>query len=299
MSASPLTKEALAGIIDKLLASREEQAAAAARRPAPRAASPGAYPGMGPASPRGAGAGAASDDAALWEEATAMLRGELIRLGREAAAKMEASRAARCWARRPPLRPAAARCWRPARRAVGGGACCALHSFNHPRLRRGQPLPSRPCPHLLQENERLRSEVGELKTARFSAEAMAARLEEMNALSIRVSGVEADDQCASFGGWWMLDLAWGRRTRCPSGRAAGAGTSVRLLARRKPKPSSWSRFARPRPAGPLPSARTHSPTLTHPLQVASLKLELAALKAEQDEREDALLGQVRGRGGWC
>lgn len=55
---------------------------------------------------------------------------------------------------------------------------CNPGSLAHP-----PPSLSRTC---VQENERLRSEVGELKTARFSAEAMATRLEEMNALSIRV-----------------------------------------------------------------------------------------------------------------
>lgn len=44
----------------------------------------------------------------------------------------------------------------------------------------------------LQENERLRSEVGELKTARLSASAMAARLEEMNTLSIRVASLKME-----------------------------------------------------------------------------------------------------------
>lgn len=44
----------------------------------------------------------------------------------------------------------------------------------------------------MEENERLRNEVGELKTARLSAEATAARLEEMNALSIRVASLKLE-----------------------------------------------------------------------------------------------------------
>lgn len=100
-----LTQEGLAAIIDKLLASREEQQAAAiARHPARGGASSfgiGAVPGLGgpgPASPLPAAGNDSDDgsacsggrnDTALWEEATAMLRGELVRLGREAAAKME------------------------------------------------------------------------------------------------------------------------------------------------------------------------------------------------------------------
>ena len=109
--ATPLTKEALANIIDKLLQSREEQreaaaaaATAAQRHPAPRmspsgglAAFVGGEPlasptfGAGPASDDGSTGGSVGrrNDTALWEEATAMLRGELIRLGREAAQKME------------------------------------------------------------------------------------------------------------------------------------------------------------------------------------------------------------------
>eukprot|EP00887_Chlorella_sp_A99_P001995 scaffold18.g1995.t1 len=44
----------------------------------------------------------------------------------------------------------------------------------------------------MEENEKLRSEVGELKTARFTAEAMATRLEEMNALSMQVAGLKME-----------------------------------------------------------------------------------------------------------
>ena len=109
--ATPLTKEALANIIDKLLQSREEQREAAAaaatgaqRRPAPRMSPSGGLAafvgGEMPASPTsaaaasddgstGGGSVGGRNDTALWEEATAMLRGELIRLGREAAQKME------------------------------------------------------------------------------------------------------------------------------------------------------------------------------------------------------------------
>ncbi|KAL4447188.1 hypothetical protein ABPG77_007221 [Micractinium sp. CCAP 211/92] len=138
-TATALTKEALAEVIDKLLESREQQAVRA-RAKGKSMKRPG-MPGLdtSPGSPGGGGGeagqeGAGSegrDDTALWEEATAMLRGELIRLGQEAAQKME-------------------------------------------------------------ENERLRNEVGELKTARLSAEATAARLEEMNALSIRVASLKLE-----------------------------------------------------------------------------------------------------------
>lgn len=101
-----LTQEALAGIIDKLVQSREEQHAQRAQQAGRRAARPGATAGAAPfpylsSSPGGSSAGqgggsedggssvGARNDSALWEEATSMLRAELIRLGREAAAKME------------------------------------------------------------------------------------------------------------------------------------------------------------------------------------------------------------------
>lgn len=50
--------------------------------------SPGS-PGSGGEACSEGGGGEGRDDSALWEEATAMLRGELIRLGQEAAQKME------------------------------------------------------------------------------------------------------------------------------------------------------------------------------------------------------------------
>ena len=138
---------------------------------------------------------------------------------------------------------------------------------------------------------------------------MAARLEEMNALSIRVRGGRFGSELQS-----SLVVSWGCGMAAwlsleGDERAAHPGAQQAPELRRR----CW-RAASPSPAPGLalralallarsPSARTHSPALARPpappLQVASLKLELAALKAEQDEREDALLGQVRGRGGWC
>ncbi|PSC72868.1 hypothetical protein C2E20_3926 [Micractinium conductrix] len=139
-AAGGLTKEALAEVIDRLIDSREQQA----RRRSGKAVGRGAaargvaYSGAAAALgghagdvEGGGGGGGGRDDTALWEEATAMLRGELIRLGQEAARKME-------------------------------------------------------------ENERLRSEVGELKSARLSAEATAARLEELNGMSIRVASLKIE-----------------------------------------------------------------------------------------------------------
>lgn len=222
--ATPLTKEALANIIDKLLQSREEQREAAAvaaasvaqRRPAPRmspsgglaafvggepVASPGA---AGPASDDGStGSVGGRNDTALWEEATAMLRGELIRLGREAAQKMEVG-----WGRSWALLHldyglTCSLCQASTNLAWLSAPPCALHL---PPILAPLPLASP-----LQENERLRSEVGELKTARFSAEAMATRLEEMNALSIRV-GADAmplthGAGCANYAWRWVVGLA--------------------------------------------------------------------------------------------
>ena len=106
--------------------------------------------------------------------------------------------------------------------------------------------------------------MGELKTARFSAEAMAARLEEMNALSIRVGGAGCHMGCHM-----------GCRVPCwqvaPEHSAHAVGCLV---------------------SGHPPTDHAAVCVVHPPVQVASLKLELAALKSEQDIREDELLGQI-------
>lgn len=62
------------------------------KRPSIRAATAAAGLLTGSGEEGSTGSGSSSmgrDDTALWEEATTMLRGELIRLGQEAARKME------------------------------------------------------------------------------------------------------------------------------------------------------------------------------------------------------------------
>lgn len=169
----------------------------------------------------------------------------------------------------------------------------------------------------MEEGERLRSEVGELKSARLSAEAVAARLEEMNALSIRVSLSE----CV------YLFFGEGRGARgegllppaAPAGRlqlhaeialcgsssstARGPALPRRPRARGPADPAAPLANQNPCLASPpwlrarsaallAPSTPTPTPPFAPPAQVASLKLEIAALKSEQDIREDELLAQI-------
>jgi hypothetical protein len=142
----------------------------------------------------------------------------------------------------------------------------------------------------MEEGERLRSEVGELKTARLSAEAVAARLEEMNALSIRVSE----------GGWGrqgclLLTHQGGCRlcaAHCRGRRSNGVPPAQQ--ARRPVQPRQHPCLLRAcdfqrKPSAPAAAASGCRPA---PAQVASLKLEIAALKSEQDIREDELLAQI-------
>jgi hypothetical protein len=144
-----------------------------------------------------------------------------------------------------------------------------------------RPAPALP---LLQENERLRSEVGELKTAKFSAEAMAARLEEMNTLSIRV------------GGWmgWGGCVEWESRLPDKRNRFAACRCSPACLCS---CPYHWPTTSHSSSPLLTTSHCLRSPCLpalpaSAGLQVASLKIELAALRSEQDVREDQLLAQI-------